>query len=416
MGDADEPLNGFSWRSGTQRVTTGIVIWSDIFLHTVKDTGERIAILVIDTQGLFDNKTTTEVNLKMFALGSLLSSVQVLNLSMRIQEDQLQHLHFATDFAQCIGGNQEEFLHEKIFQKLIFLVRDFPNPTEYPFGIDGGSQYINYILNNIQSNQNKELQSVRKHITNTFDQVECCLLPRPGETICEDPNYNGRWSEMSDRFKENLKEIIEYLLMPDNLITKKVNGNEVTGLMLKRYLDTYFQLIQANKIQIRSFAEATIENYMNDLIERCLCKYELKNLKLNDIKNIQEVPNMHIKCKNKVLELFNKERKLGSFEHLRKFRKKLKEKIKVMYREWKENVILMALEEQKKATPGQMASILKNVAAFVAVTGVVLVTLEAPALGVVLANTLANSNLMSSQPAANSQPVITIPDDDDDSD
>lgn len=32
LGVADEPLTGFSWRGGSERETTGIQIWSEVFL------------------------------------------------------------------------------------------------------------------------------------------------------------------------------------------------------------------------------------------------------------------------------------------------------------------------------------------------------------------------------------------------
>ncbi|PNI83334.1 ATL1 isoform 7, partial [Pan troglodytes] len=31
VGDYNEPLTGFSWRGGSERETTGIQIWSEIF-------------------------------------------------------------------------------------------------------------------------------------------------------------------------------------------------------------------------------------------------------------------------------------------------------------------------------------------------------------------------------------------------
>jgi hypothetical protein len=50
MGDANEPLKGFSWRSGTKRETIGVSMWSDVFLHTDETTGEKLAIIVMDTK------------------------------------------------------------------------------------------------------------------------------------------------------------------------------------------------------------------------------------------------------------------------------------------------------------------------------------------------------------------------------
>lgn len=99
-------------------------MWNDVFLYTDKRTGEEFAIVIMDTQGLFDNGTTAENNKRIFALGTLVSSIQVLNLSGVIQEDQLQYLQFATEFAKFTrhDSNQDS---NKPFQNLVFLVRDW---------------------------------------------------------------------------------------------------------------------------------------------------------------------------------------------------------------------------------------------------------------------------------------------------
>jgi atlastin len=110
MGSADDPLSGFSWKAGSIRDTTGIIIWSDIFLHQF-DTGEKIAILLMDTQGLFDSKTTPADNSRIFALGTLISSVQVVNLNGVIQEDQLQYLQVSSIHQPC----RQFFISENIF-------------------------------------------------------------------------------------------------------------------------------------------------------------------------------------------------------------------------------------------------------------------------------------------------------------
>ena len=99
-------------------------MWNDIFLHTIEESGEEIAIVVMDTQGLFDNETSSKNNSKIFALSSLLSSIQVLNLSGVIQEDQLQYLQFATEYAKFVADDSHGG-SRKPFQKLMFLIRDW---------------------------------------------------------------------------------------------------------------------------------------------------------------------------------------------------------------------------------------------------------------------------------------------------
>lgn len=130
MGEEDEPLKGFSWRSGASRDTSGIVMWSDVFLHTVENTGEKLAIVVMDTQGLFDNETTPEDNSRIFALGTLISSIQVLNLLGVVQEDQLQYLQFATEFAKFAAQDSQGAV-ARPFQNLMFLIRDWVSSVVY---------------------------------------------------------------------------------------------------------------------------------------------------------------------------------------------------------------------------------------------------------------------------------------------
>ena len=99
-------------------------MWNDIFLHTIETNGEKIAIVVMDTQGLFDNETSPMDNSRIFALGTLISSIQVLNLSGVVQEDQLQYLQFATEFAK-FAADDSHGTAGKPFQNLLFLIRDW---------------------------------------------------------------------------------------------------------------------------------------------------------------------------------------------------------------------------------------------------------------------------------------------------
>ncbi len=91
IGEPDEPLKGFSWKSGVDRQTTGIVFWSDVFLQTTED-GEELAIILIDTQGLFDHDTPPPINAKIFTFTTLMSSYQIFNLAQLMQENHLEYL------------------------------------------------------------------------------------------------------------------------------------------------------------------------------------------------------------------------------------------------------------------------------------------------------------------------------------
>ena len=50
LGAPDERLAGVPWKGGSERYTTGILMWSEPFLVKLP-TGEEVAVLLMDTQG-----------------------------------------------------------------------------------------------------------------------------------------------------------------------------------------------------------------------------------------------------------------------------------------------------------------------------------------------------------------------------
>lgn len=111
MGGDDEPLTGFTWRGGCERETTGIQIWSDVFVVDKPDGSKvgarstnrlycffhirisslqqlmsevhlppcpQVAVLLVDTQGAFDSQSTIKDCATVFALSTMTSSVQVI--------------------------------------------------------------------------------------------------------------------------------------------------------------------------------------------------------------------------------------------------------------------------------------------------------------------------------------------------
>jgi hypothetical protein len=51
MGSADEPLFGFSTKKLEENVTSEVLFWSDVFLHTNKN-GDELAIILTEVRGL----------------------------------------------------------------------------------------------------------------------------------------------------------------------------------------------------------------------------------------------------------------------------------------------------------------------------------------------------------------------------
>ena len=333
MGNTDDPLRGFSWRAGTTRETTGIIFWSDVFLYD-NPNGEKLAILVVDTQGLFDNQTSTADNSKIFSLSTLLTSVQILNLSGLVQEDHLQYLQFATEYAKFTSNNIQQVY--KPFQSFMFLIRDWNNPDEFNFGLDGGQQYLDNLLV-VKSNHQEDLKSVRTFIKSSFDKLSCCLLPYPGKCVARDSTYDGRWSLMDEEFRDELKAVISHLLNPENLVTKKINNVEMTAEMVNEYFQQYVALFQAgSSVQPQSIYEATIDRFMMAIVVKCfdVFKNQVANNK-NAIQDENGITQVFNTSKEAAIALYNAERKMGTAEHETKYREILNKKMEEDSIEWK---------------------------------------------------------------------------------
>lgn len=65
-------------------------MWDEVFVRQDAHSGKDVAVVLLDTQGTFDNQTTMQMNALIFALAALLSSTMVYNVSTIIQEDVLQ--------------------------------------------------------------------------------------------------------------------------------------------------------------------------------------------------------------------------------------------------------------------------------------------------------------------------------------
>lgn len=349
LGGADEPLKGFSWRSGTTRETTGITFWSDVFLCDHPN-GQKLAILVVDTQGLFDTETSTADNSKIFSLSSLLTSIQLLNLQGLVQEDHLQYLQFATEFAKFTTSNDHL---SKPFQSFVFLIRDWNNPDEYPFGLDGGQKYLDNLLI-VKPEQPAELQSVRNHVRSSFEKLSCCLMPYPGNAVARSSTYDGRWFSMDEEFIAELKVVIPKLLQPENLVTKKINNVEMNARQTNEFFQQYIGMFSgASSVQPESIYETTIDRFMTAVVARSFDAY--KNHVSGSLAAVADetgIANLNASSKAAGFTAYDAERKMGASQHVAKYRDVLDKKMENDGVEWRAVTlanILRIREERRKA-------------------------------------------------------------------
>ncbi|XP_034008147.1 atlastin-2 [Trematomus bernacchii] len=259
MGGDDEPLTGFTWRGGCERETTGIQIWSEVFVVDKPD-GNKVAVLLVDTQGAFDSQSTIKDCATVFALSTMTSSVQVYNLSQNIQEDDLQHLQLFTEY----GRLAMEEICLKPFQSLMFLIRDWCYPYEHGYGLEGGNKFLDKRLQVRIIDKglctHSSVNDVRKHIHSCFSNIGCFLLPHPGLKVATNPYFDGRLKDIDGDFKMELARLVPLLLAPERLVEKEIGGNKVTCRDLLEYFKAYIKIYQGEELpHPKSMLQATAE-------------------------------------------------------------------------------------------------------------------------------------------------------------
>ncbi|KAG5679472.1 hypothetical protein PVAND_009037 [Polypedilum vanderplanki] len=182
-----------------------------------------------------------------------------------------------------------DFYTGTIFQNLIFLIRDWPHVTEFEFGIEGGENYMKKFLAT-NERQNNKIKKVRENIKSTFNKLSCALLPYPGPCVAGTRGfYNGCWKEMELEFKEVLQNVIEYLLSPDRVVIKKVNGLVVNGTQFYDLIVNFFELFKSGILpETLSILEATIERHMMSIVNECYEAYKKSFEKNQDVENIND--------------------------------------------------------------------------------------------------------------------------------
>ncbi|XP_037913388.1 atlastin isoform X2 [Hermetia illucens] len=334
LGEEDAPLTGFSWRGGSERDTTGILMWSDIFLYDAPS-GDKIAIILLDTQGAFDSQSTVRDCATVFALSTMLSSVQIYNLSQNIQEDDLQHLQLFTEYGRLALADTGK----KPFQRLQFLVRDWSFPYEAEYGALGGQKILKRRLE-LSDKQHPELQSLRKHITSCFTEIACFLMPHPGLVVATNPNFDGRLKDITPDFKQSLRELVPMILAPENLIIKEINGQKVKARDVIQYFKSYMAIYKGNELpEPKSMLVATAE--ANNLTAVAAAK-DLYTQLMEDVcggtkpyLSTGHLDAEHLRVKDKALFQFSSKRKMGGDEFSEKYRERLEADLEESYLNFK---------------------------------------------------------------------------------
>lgn len=221
--------NGFEWRGGKKPETMGILMWSEIFTH-VQPNGDKLAIILLDTQGLFDDESSLKHCIATFAISTMISSITCFNVMNTIKEDDLQYFGLFTEFARLF----KQQTNKKPFQNLNFIIRDWPYTHEDEYGYS--QKFVKKLLNNY-SNQTDDMHQLRDRIWSSFNKINAFLMPEPGDAVCRGNNFNGNLDKIEPEFLKYVKILTTSLFAPENLLAKQINGQKMQPMEWMEYFE-----------------------------------------------------------------------------------------------------------------------------------------------------------------------------------
>ena len=205
----------FQWRKGPKPCTDGIYILKEPIIIPFEK--GKIALFLMDTQGIFDHNTSERNQTFLGTFSFLLSSFMFFNVDKGIKTPHLDSIY---KFATSLRGSDGSFMMQK--DSLMFIVRDWMNvetddddddsdddEQSFPYGLEGGKAYFKALIRDDSPSKAKEQKMMREYLDHAFGKdIPCCLLPHPGDAVgrksCSVADLSGDFRRESFEFFQEI--------------------------------------------------------------------------------------------------------------------------------------------------------------------------------------------------------------------
>ena len=329
----ERPLqDGFKWENGYEVVTKGIWTWSEP-ICLKNSNGQNFDVLLLDTQGVFDEETGQREWNILAGLALLTSSVMILNTSNDVQEDTLELLQNSLSFGLlALDREKSPEAAGKPFQNLVFLVRDWENHQQFPFGNQGGREFIERKLQE-KPKQDESHRRLRKQMKECFESIDCFLFPHPGIAVRES-SFTGSVVNASKEYRlfaQHVQQCVEQLLNPDHFPLKTLNGNFLTGRDVLEMFKSHVEIFNSDQLPSSSdLFNAAAHRCNAMIITRCVTAFVQtfeSSLSSVPFLSTQEFAKTQKTAEKEARTLFQTSRKMGDSKVIDAARSELKTKL-----------------------------------------------------------------------------------------
>ena len=209
-------ISGFEVRGGTTAVTQGIHFWSKPYI--VNRNGKKMCLLLMDTQGLWDDNTDNDFNCCIFGLSCVISSYVIFNQKKNINSAELKRLASLS----LISKEMVSEGRKKAFQRLDIMLRDYESLSLRNDTMETSEAKRKERVSQLHSKPaDKQPFGL---VESCFDKVDIMCLFDPGEDV-RDAGYDGLISEIKPKFLQLLSIYIQRVV--NEIEPLKVNGKNL---------------------------------------------------------------------------------------------------------------------------------------------------------------------------------------------
>jgi len=333
---------GFKWAHGNNKSTEGMWMWSEpLVIERENDEGktEKLAVILMDTQGAWDSETDEQLSAAIFGLTAALGSKLVYNIEKRLDSNLIDNLLCFVEVARsALRGTDDDKKTKtegteepkKAFQTLEFLIRDF-DFSECNAETDGYAEYCEEGRRHFEAHMNgPKVGKAPGQLRDLFEKIDLFCMANPGKNMRKekwDGDFTGKVLTNND--KEEFVWLLDAYVTKtlSSIAPKKVFGEDmdVDNFQVNfEKLATSFQnaspvamsiteaLAFTNNLQAKTKGFKEYRDTMRKYIEG-----KRQGAKMTDLKS------KHVEVRNAILAKFNKKATFGQDKEINAARKEL---------------------------------------------------------------------------------------------
>lgn len=235
--------NGFKIEANFNGTTKGIWAWPEIFIFN-NNTGHKVAIILLDTEGLFHDRNDIRRDTMIFALSSMFSSMlgfsdhSLDSTTLNMLDVFIAYTMYGIKIDGKKATNITSRQTEAPFQSLNFIIRDWPNEGE------SGDEFLKRILNSTKSSDENsdENRDMKDRITSVFKSIHAFDVASTPKNA-KKSTFDGDLNKIDPSFLEQVKAMVPTLLAPENIIIKKINGKPVKAGQLPYFFKSFTSIV-----------------------------------------------------------------------------------------------------------------------------------------------------------------------------